>query len=209
MLTYSIEVLPKQGQVDKVGGLVTKARDVLAEATGHAWSAWANLGGSPYGTYMLTTRVEGTTEMIDGQVKAATSAEFQGVSADMAPLVDGTAEPTIAEIIGVTGEMKSAPPIVLYTMVALSGGGLAASIDWAHRIAQHAADTTGVGTTIAMTTTGPMYNIGWVAGFDDGAAVDAMNASLAGDAGYIALLDEATQYVEPTSGTRKLIVRLP
>jgi len=208
MLTYSIEVLPKPGQVDKVSGLVTQARDILAEATGQAWSAWVNLGGSPYGTHMLTTRVDGTPELIDGQVKAAGSAAFQGVSAEMAPLIEGSAEPLVAEITGVTGEMSSGAPVGVMTMAALNGGNLVASMDWAHRVAQHATDTTGVGTTLMMTVTGPMFNVGWAAGFEDGAAVDAMNASLAVDPGYIALMDEGAQHVEPTV-RRRMVLRLP
>lgn len=209
MLTYSIEVLPKPGHVDKISGLVTKSRDILAEATGQRWSAWVNLGGSPYGTYMLATRVEGTPEMIDGQVKAAGNAAFRDVSAEMAPLIEGAAEPMVAEVVGTTGEMSSGAAVGLMTTAALKGGGLAASMDWTHRVAQHASDTTGVATMVMSTVAGPMFNVGWAAGFDDGAAVDAMNAALAVDPGYIALMDEGAQYVEAGSVTRKIVLRLP
>lgn len=54
-----------------------------------------------------------------------------------------------------------------------------------------------------------MFTVGWAAGFEDGTAVDAMNASLSVDPGYVALIDEGAQYVEPTSVTRKMVLRLP
>ena len=75
-------------------------------------------------------------------------------------------------------------------------------------IAQRADAATGATTLFCRNVTGPYSGVSWFTGSEDGAAVDARNAALAADAGFVELIDSlAGVYIDNVDPAQSVLWR--
>ena len=192
---------------------VAYATDMCAyvnDKIGREVALWAAVFGAPLGSMIYTMRVEGVADLAaaseglladpDYHAKLAAGAAFAG-----APAEDSIGTPIRGELGG------EAPPVGTYAAVTtaqIANGKYAEAFGWAVEVAGHVESTTGMPTMVLSSQYGPFGTVNWIAGGADAAAVDAANAALMGDEGYMKMLVAAGDLFVPGSGHQALISRI-
>ena len=171
---------------------------------------WSAVFGAPLGTMMFTMRVEGVADLATASAglladpayhaKIAAGAAFAG-----APAEDSIGTPIRGELGG------EAPPVGTYAAVTtaqIANGKYAEAFGWALEVAGHVESVTGMPTLVISSQYGPFGTVNWIAGGADADAVDAANAALMGDEGYMTMLVAAGDLFVPGSGQQALIQRV-
>ncbi len=209
MLIQSSELIARPGKGTTLSPLVTKMRDVLAEASGDPWYAWAVLGGRPYGAYVLSTRAENYAGMIGASMKVAASAAW----AELAPSADGVlaapASTVLAEVVAVTGTAAAPKQFTMVTSATARGTDFGRAMAWSIEIAEHVSRTTGQSVTVATAAAGAMFTVAWISGVDTPDDVDASNNALNTNAEYMEMMSDGGPLFIAGSADRVLLARMP
>jgi len=210
MLISASELTAKPGKSGHLGPLVTQMRDVLGQASGKQWWAWAVVTGRPYGSFMLSTRFDDYADMIAAQMKVAASTEWSSLAATADGVLAEPAPTSLSEVLAVTGEPSAPKQFVLATRAVIDRSAMMDAIAWSTQVAEHVTKVTGVSTTVATSAAGKMFEVTWLAGVDTPEELDKMN-SINTDAGYLELLATAgsKQLFEQGMSERRLLVKLP
>jgi len=210
MLIFGAEMTASPGKGAALAGQVTALRDAAAAATGQDWWAWAVMAGRPYGSFLVSSRFDGMAALAAGQQAAATHPDFQAVAAgDYGGLVTGPAVTTTSNVIAVTGEPGPPKAFITVTQAQLQGGRFADGLGWCGRVIEHVKAVTGVDTTLVTSAAGTMFQVGFIAGVDTAAELDAANDALAADATYVGMLDEAGGLFVSGSSERIIAMQMP
>ena len=210
MLISASELTAKPGKSGHLGPLVTQMRDVLGQASGKQWWAWAVVTGRPYGSFMLSTRFDDYADMIAAQMKVAASTEWSSLAATADGVLAEPAPTSLSEVLAVTGEPSAPKQFVLATRAVIDRSAMMDAIAWSTQVAEHVTKVTGVSTTVATSAAGKMFEVTWLGGVDTPEELDKMNA-INTDAGYLELLATAgsKQLFEQGMSERRLLVKLP
>jgi hypothetical protein len=212
MFIYSgiLQAMPGKGA--EVGARVAEVRDALSEASGNQCFAWALAAGAPVGSFALSARLDGTAALLDLLQKANASSDYAEAAGKLGSLLAAPVETTFVEVIGTAGEPSAPKPLTMVTAATIganSGGGVSPAIGWSAEVLAHASSVTGVPGVLVSSSAGAMFQVGWIFGADDGDQVDEMNAKLAGDADYVAMLDAAGGHFIEGSAQRNLMMMMP
>ena len=189
------------------------ATDICAyvnDKVGREIALWSAVFGAPIGTMMFTMRVEGVADLAaategllavpEYHAKIAGGAGFSG-----GPAVDSIGTPIRGELGG------ESPPVGTYAAVTtaqIAHGKYAEAFGWSVEVAGHVESVTGMPTMVVSSQYGPFGTVNWIAAGGDAAAVDAANAALMGDEGYMKMLVAAGDLFVPGSGQQALIQRV-
>jgi len=211
MFIQSAELTARPGKSVHLGPLVTEMRDFLSNETGREWWSWAALAGRPFGTQLLSTRVDGYADMVDGQMKLAGSAGWATLSGSAAEVLDHPAETYFAEVIAVTGEPAPPRQFTTVTRATMAGGDMAATIAWSTQVMEHTTKITGNGGTVAMSAAGRFFEVWWFSGSDTAEDLDAATQATNGDAEYAGMISEAGAAGMFVDGSveRMILVKMP
>jgi hypothetical protein len=209
MLIYSATMEAAPGKAGQLAPLVGELRSVLTADTGQDWWAWSVASGAPFGSFLVSTRFDNLAALAAGQAKSAASEGFRALSQKYGDLMSRPAETYLNEVIAATGEMSAPKPMMVITGATMAGGKIRQAVAWSTQIMQHVTDVTGVGGVVVTSVTGPMFQIGWMSGFDNPAHLDEFNGKMAADPAYLDMIDEAGDLFLSGSGRRMIIAQLP
>jgi hypothetical protein len=210
MLVSASELTASPGKSGNLRPLVAEMRDVLTEASGRNWFAWAAVTGRPYGSFVLSTRFDDYADMLTSQMKVAMSTEWAALAAKAEGVLAHPAPTILSEVIAATGEASAPKQFVLVTRAVIDRSAMMDAIGWSTQVAEHVTKVTGVGITVATSAAGQMFGVSWLGGVDTPEEVDKMN-SIGSDPGYLEMLASAgtNKLFEQGSSERMLLAKLP
>lgn len=211
MYIQTAELTASPGKSTDLGPMVTKIRDFLSEETGREWWSWAVLAGRPFGTQLLSTRVDSFAAMVEGQMKLAGSADWAALSGSASGVLAHPAETYLAEVIAVTGEPGPPKQFTTVTRATMAGGDFAGTIAWSTQVMEHGTKVTGNGGTVALSAAGRFFEVVWISGADTAEEVDSGNQALNGDEDYTSMISEAGAAGMFVDGSveRMMLVKMP
>jgi hypothetical protein len=181
------------------------------DKVGREIALWGAVFGVPLGSMMYTMRIEGVADLAAATGSLLADPEYHAKIAAGAAFA-GAVPPEDSVGTPIRGELgAAAPPVGTYAAVTtaqIANGKYAEAFGWAVEVAEHVESTTGMPTMVMSSQYGPFGTVNWIAGGADAAAVDAANAALMGDEGYMKMLSAAGDLFLPGSGQQVLIQRL-
>jgi hypothetical protein len=211
MFIRSSQLVANPGSSSVLGPKVTEMRDLLTTTTGTQWYGWVAFAGRPYGTYALSTRHADYAEMVAGMMQVGASPEWAALTSSVAGTLAEPASSILMEVIAVTGEPTPPKQFVTATSATLTGRNMSKAVAWSCDVAEHVTKVTGHSSTVGMSAAGSLYQVGWLAGVDTPAELDSVNAAIAGDAGYLEMIEQAgnERWFVDGSIDRIQIVKMP
>ncbi len=182
----------------------------LQAASGVESQVWGAVYSPGFGTIAWTSWYENFAAL-----EAATNA-MMADEAYMAKSAEGGqwmvpgfgVDDQLLELIAGEPDPEANPLYVAAAQAVCAGGNIARGMALGVEIAQRAEAATGAGTLFMRTVTGPYAGVAWFTAAEDGAAMDAQQAALAADAGFVELIDStAGAYVEDASATQSVLWR--
>ena len=177
--------------------------------TGREIALWSTVFGAPLGTLTYTVRVDGVADLQTISAQVLADAEYHAKLAKGAEYAVGNAEDRLLQPLN--AELGDPPPVgsmAVVTTALMANGAYEKAIAWSLDMAQHATSVTGIPTLFVAEQYGPFGSVGWIGVAADGAAVDAANAALNGDADYLKKLGAAGELFVEGSGHRVLSTRV-
>jgi hypothetical protein len=210
MYIYGAQIQAAPGKAGAAAAKVTEIRDVIKAETGQVGWAWGVVAGAPVGSYLLSTRLEGSAALVDLQMKLAQSEAYQSLAAEVGDLWAGPVETNFSRVVATAGEVGEAPsPFISVTQATVAGGNLSAAMAWSGKVLEHVSKVTGMGGLLVASAAGNPFDIGWIFGSESGAAGDAAADAIQADADYLALIDEGSGLFVDGSAQRVSLMQLP
>jgi hypothetical protein len=209
MHIFGAQIQAKPGRAAAAGTKVAEIRDVVSSATGQAGFAWAAVAGAPVGSFLLSTRLEGTAGLIELQMKLAESADYQKLAVDAGDLWAVPAETSFLQVVAAAGEPGEPQPVTTVTRSTISAGHLADALAWSNEVLEHVNKVTGLSGLLATSSAGSFFDVSWIFGAESGAAADEANNALMADPNYIGLIDKAGGLFVDGTAERITLVQLP
>lgn len=188
--------------------LETAARS--SEVTGTDSQVWGAVYSPGFGTIAWTSWHENfaaleasTNALMADEAYMAKSAEGAQWMAPGAGVDD-----QLLELVAGEPDPEANPLYVSSVQAVCATGNIARGMALGVEIAQRADAATGGSTLFMRTVTGPYAGVSWFSGIEDGAAMDAQQAALAADAGFVELLDRSQgAYAEDVGATQAVLWR--
>ncbi len=209
MYIYSATLQAKPGSGGELSSTMPKLRDSVAAATGSPAHAWAVSAGAPIGSFGISTRVEGSQQLIDFQQKLSASKDYQAVSGKSGHLLAAPAETSLSQILGVAGEQGVPAPIVTLTQSTVASGHVGDAMGWGLEVLEYVHKVTGMSGLFTNLTAGSFFDVTWIFSAQTGADLDSANAKLQADTGYVGLLDKAGGMFVEGSASWVTLVQMP
>jgi hypothetical protein len=209
MYIFSASLQAKPGRGSELGAHIPPLRDAVAEATGSPAYGWAASSGTPIGSFGISMRVEGHEQLLDFQQKMGESDNYHAEVAKVADVLDAPSPTSLSQIIGMAGEQGPPAPIVRLTQATVEIGHVGDAMIWGQEMLEHVHNATGMSGLFTNLASGSPFDIMWIFSAHSGAELDAANAALQADTGYIGLIDKAANYMVPGSATRATLVQMP
>ena len=208
MLITSAVFQARPGKSEEAAGRVLGIFQAASKATGVPFMVWGGVAGVPFGSFLGSARFDNMAHYLESGQKMSSDAEFKKATLGLDDTMAGPTETFLNEVIAVTGEVGDPKPLVLVTRATLVAANLTAGLGWSTKVAQYVTDATGVGGTVTISKAGPMFQVSWLGGVQDGAQLDEVDGKLNGDANYLAMIEAGSQYFIPGSSQRVLIARI-
>lgn len=209
MHIYGAQLQAKPGRGGELSAALGQLRDVVSAATGRSAWVWAIAAGAPTGSFAVSTRLDGTGDLIDTLMKLNTNDEYLKLSGTVGDLVATPTQTNWMQVIGTAGDVGEPKPVTVVTTATVAAGHVSEAMAWSTQMMEFAAGATGMGTILATASAGSFFDIAWIGGADSGAAVDDANAALMADPDYLARMDQAGGLFVDGSATRTVMVQLP
>jgi len=209
MYIFSAALQAKPGRGGELGAQLPQLRDAVAEATGNPAYAWAASSGPPIGSFGISTRVEGHEQLIGFQQKMSASEAYHSAAANVADVLDAPSTTSLSQIVGMAGEQGEPAPVVRLTQATVQIGHVSDAMAWGQEVLDHVHNTTGMSGLLTNLAAGNPFDLMWIFSAQSGAEVDAGNAALQADTGYVGLLDKAAGFMVPGSVARATLVQMP
>ncbi len=209
MYIYSATLQANPGRGGELASLVPQLRDAVAAACGTTANAWAMSSGQPIGTFGISTRVEGTEQLLGFQQKLGASEDYQALASQSAGLLTAPAETNLVQILGAAGDQGEPAPIVTLTQSTIMNGHLADAMGWGMEVLEYVNNVTGMSGLFTNSAAGNFFDVSWIFSAQSGAELDSANQSLQADPGYIALVDKAGGFFVQGSAQRSTLVQMP
>ena len=190
------ELMPKvQSVVDRVNELV---EDPL--------SVWASVAGMPAGTLTFTGFMENHEKLGENNAKVLADNEWWDRVGSLREHSVGETTDEIREIIHGTPSPENS--VAWGVTAQIAPGQIANAMGWAIEIAEKVGSLAGSETVVLRDLYGPWGQMTWITGFADMASVDAAQAAMAADPGYITMLDQGGDLFIPGTASQRLATKL-
>jgi hypothetical protein len=181
---------------------------VVTEVTGLETHAWSGMYGAPLGRVSWSCRVESHAAMAAASAKLLADEGYQQRIAGANGLFTGDITDTMLDIVAVAG---TPGPIGQYASVVraqCAPGKIASAMTWGVEVLNHVAALTGNSMSLGYSVYGPWATMAWLSTAATMDEIDAANAAMAGDASYIARIDEGGPLFMGGSAEQVLLQRL-
>lgn len=160
-------------------------------ATGVEMQVWASVYSAGFGTISWTAWHENFASLDASADAAMADAAYMAKTAEGATWAapGAVVDDQLHELIAGVPDPEADPLYATSVQSACAGGNMARGLAAAVEIAQRADAATGATTLVCRNVTGPYSGVAWFTAADDGAAMDAQNAALAADAGFVEFID--------------------
>jgi hypothetical protein len=210
MYIYGAQIQAAPGKGAAAAAKVTEIRDVMTAEVGQQFWSWGVVAGAPLGSFVMSTRVEGTAALREMQMKLAASETYQNLAAGVSDLWAAPPETNFNQVVAVAGAVGESPaPVISITQATIAGGNMSEAMAWSGKLLEHASNVTGAGAMLTVSAVGNPFDVGWMLGFESGEASDAASQAIQADADYTALLDEGTGLFIDGSAQRVTMMQLP
>ena len=159
--------------------------EVVESATGIPVGVWQTLYGRPLGTVAWSVMVDSFADLATMNQKLAEDATYvekSGAAQDM--FISGSFEDGLTNVVHTAGEQGAMGYVSALTAVGVAGK-VADVMAFGVEIADYVHSTTGTSVSFCSDMFSDVGRVTWVAGYADAAAIDAANATLSADAGYL------------------------
>lgn len=209
MHIFGAQLQARPGRGGELSAALGELRGVVSAATGRPVYAWVAAAGAPTGSFTLSTRVEGTGELIDTLMTLNANEDYQKLTSEFGDLLAGPTQTSWMQVIGTAGDLGEPKPVTVVTTATMAAGHLGAAMAWSSELMEFAVGLSGMGTMLATGAAGNIFDIAWIAGADSGAAADEANAAMTNDPGYMERMDGAGDLFVDGTANRVVLVQLP
>lgn len=209
MYIYSATMQAKPGRGGELASMLPKLRDTVADTIGNPGYAWAVSSGAPIGAFALSTRVEGNQQLLEFQQKLGASDSYQKMAVKFADVLAAPSDTYLNQVVGAAGEQGEPAPIVVVTQSTIAGGHLSDAVNWGVEILDYTHSVTGLSGVFTTAVAGSFFDVTWIAGAESGEELDAANARLMKDTGYMSMIDKAGGFFVPGAAQRVTMVQMP
>lgn len=199
----------RPGKEYEAAALMPQIRDVAQAAHGVETSAWAVIAGSTWGSFALSTRVDGLAQLLEVTAAVGESDDFRALAAQTGEVYAGPAQTSVATVVAATADDVGQPPIASVTRTVAAPGHTKEAVAAAVDILETAASVTGLNGMLLMSDAGKANELSWVFGTESGAQADVANATLAADPAWLDKISAASALFVAGSGERMYIARMP
>ncbi|NNE94921.1 MAG: hypothetical protein HKN24_02735 [Acidimicrobiales bacterium] len=208
MYIFSASLQAKPGRGGELGARMIPLRDAITEATGNQAYAWAASSGPPIGAFGISTRATGHEHLIELQQKMGASESYHAEAAKLADVLAMPSTTSLSQIVAMAGEQGEPAPVVRLTQATVQIGHVGDAMNWGQEMLQHVHNTTGLSGLFTNLASGSPFDVMWIFSANTGAELDAANAALQADTGYIGLIDKAASFIVPGSAARATLVQM-
>lgn len=182
----------------------------VSAITGFTVNAWSPMAGLPLATVTWSTMVESHADLgAAGEKLMADPGYVEALSANAGLFATG-AEDAISEVVAMVNEDKmDGDARYVNAITAQCGEGrIADAMAWGVDILQYVGGLSGLPGAFVHSLYGPWATVGWISLAKDLAQVDASNAKVSADPGYLERIDGNVGMFTPGSGQVALSQRL-
>lgn len=170
--------------------------------------AWSVVFGAPLTTIVWTAAVEHPSDMASTGDKLLADASYLDSVAGAAGLFDGPLEDSMIEMISILGNHEGDPSYASSVSARCATGRIGDAMAWGVDIADHVHSVTGRDGIFGRSLYGPWAEVRWITMADTAEAVDAAEAAMTADPGYLTRIDQAGNLFLPESGIGHLSRRI-
>lgn len=206
MFIYSAVLTARVGQQQPAMAQIVEAREIIEGATGRPTSAWAAVTGQPVGTFAISIRADSVADVIDGQSKLGASVEYAALAQTSGEIWAAPSVTSFQRVIGTSGDTQDGAVISMTTTTI--DGSFSDAIAFGHEVLEHVSGATGSAGMLMLSEAPRVGELTWVFANESAEAAAAADATLQGDASYLALYDRAGDLFMPGGAQRSMAVRL-
>jgi hypothetical protein len=198
------------GPTTEVATFALGIREYVSERTGTEVALWVMNFGAPVGTTIYTARVDGHAGLQAMVTPLEGDAKYEAMLAKGTDFITGAPVDALRDSLD-GAPMGEAPPIgsaAVITTAVIANGKYGEAIGWGLDVAAHVTKTSGMPVGFYSDLYGTFGQVTWIGVAADYAAVDAANAKINADAGYLAKLSAAGDLFVEGLSHRSLAVRL-
>lgn len=181
-------------------GMAVEAGSKVTEVSGLQVSVWTTMFSPQVGTILWTARAESLSELEAAADKWSSDGPLMDWIERSDHLWSSSATDALTEVVH--GVLPPQPASYISTVQAAWAPGEAAE---AMAVGVEVTDTfnrlTGAGIVFGRAVTGPFAGVGWVSSFPDLAAMEAAQAAIGGDEGWLELMGRASRCYQPGATT--------
>ncbi len=189
-----------------------KIGEYVSTTTGRPLSTWAAQFGRPLGTVTWSTILESHADLNAAFGALESDAGYARLVEEGMPFFSSPHEMTLRQPLhgGPTpgGEPPAVGALANVTTAVAANGKMAEAFAWGIAVSEHVEKVTGNPVTFMSDAYGAFGQLTWLGTSPDLEAVDAANAKLAADAGYMDLLGQSGDLFVPGSGHQALFARI-
>lgn len=209
MYIWSAQIQAKPGRGGEAAAKVAELRDFLVDALGRPAWAWAAVAGGPVGSFAMSTRLDGTGDLVDAQMTLAGNADYQALAGSAGDLWAGPAETGLHRVVATSGEPGPPKAVTVPTRAMIAAGRQADAVALAHEILERVTTVTGHGGSLALAVAGNISEVVWIASFDSAADADETFDAVTADSAYQSMIERTAGLFVDGSGQRAMLAMLP
>ncbi|MEZ5144273.1 MAG: hypothetical protein R2726_17380 [Acidimicrobiales bacterium] len=170
---------------------------------------WATSFSEGFGTVSWTTFVPDLTALEAATDKLQVDDGYLQATDDGAALSVGGADDALFEVVHGEPDPSADPQYVTAVRAVCASGGIANGMVLGVELAQRAEAITGLSTMFVRNLTGAYAGVGWLTGYPSIEALEAAQAALAADPGWVEMIDARAPgaYTDDAAMTQQTIYR--
>ena len=201
MYLYSRRRRLNPAQARKAAAFAAETGKRAAGICGLEISVWATTMSADSGMISWSTMVEHLTDLETAMDKLAADGSFNDFIEQNDGLFVGPLADTLAQVVsGAPDPTAARPAYASVVQATCANGHVAAGMAGGVEIADMAARVGGLPTTFLASTTGEYGGVAWITTAPDLAALEAAEAKVNSDAGFVALADRVSPAYLPHAG---------
>ena len=209
MHIYGAQIQAKPGRGGELSAALGELRDVVSAAIDRPVYSWAVVAGAPTGSFAISTRAEGTGDLIDTLMTMNGNEDYQKLASNLSDLLAAPSQTSWMRVLTSAGDVGDPKPVTVVTTATVAVGHVGDAMAWSHEMTEYAAGLSGMGTMLATSAAGSFFDVAWISGAESGAAVDEANERLMADAGYLERMDNGDDLFVDGTVSRMVMARLP
>jgi hypothetical protein len=191
MYLFSRTSVANRSRFNDAAAFAIDITETVRSVTGMEVTCWTVLYGAPLGTVVWTAPVESHAAMGAASEKLLAHAGYRETVEAAADLWDGNAEDQIVDMVAMVGDGGHTGEYASLVQAQCAGGHAGEAMAWGVEILDHVGGLTGRDGVFGRTMYGPWGGVGWITLANSLDEIDAANAAMAADPGYVERVDGA------------------